>query len=148
MSQLQVARPETVRPSGETCAVSSGAVPCRTKPVVMTLSTRAGHLILGGDLDVASAPAFRARLLAFVEQGGPEDCVIDVSNVSFIDTTGFHTLLEGHDLLRTRGRTMRIHGASRSLGKLIALLGQDNAFRAPVCSYAPPGEPGVGVPPR
>jgi anti-sigma B factor antagonist len=45
-----------------------------------------------GEIDVASAPALRDRLLALLNRGAP-DLVIDLRGVTFIDSTGIGSLL-------------------------------------------------------
>jgi anti-sigma B factor antagonist len=45
-----------------------------------------------GEIDVASAPALRDRLLALLNRGAP-DLVIDLRGVTFIDSTGVGSLL-------------------------------------------------------
>jgi anti-sigma B factor antagonist len=55
------------------------------------------HTVVGvtGELDVASAPALRDRLLALVNRGAPS-LVVDLRGVTFIDSTGIGSLLRIH----------------------------------------------------
>jgi len=55
------------------------------------------HTVIGvtGELDVASSPALRDRLLALVNRGAPS-LVVDLRGVTFIDSTGVGSLLRIH----------------------------------------------------
>jgi anti-anti-sigma factor len=63
-------------------------------------------LTLRGELDLASVPALEERLAA-IERGEPKRIVIDLSGLSFIDSSGLRVLLladgradeGGHELL-------------------------------------------------
>jgi anti-sigma B factor antagonist len=57
-------------------------------------------VLLRGELDLASAPALEEALRR-VESGSGR-LVVDLSELSFIDSTGIHLLLQAH--LRTAGR--------------------------------------------
>jgi anti-anti-sigma factor len=50
-------------------------------------------LILGGELDLAGVPAFEAAAMRLCEMGA-EQLLIDISDVSFIDSTGLRAILE------------------------------------------------------
>jgi anti-sigma B factor antagonist len=55
------------------------------------------HTVVGvtGELDVASSPALRDRLLAQINRGAPS-LVVDLRGVTFIDSTGVGSLLRIH----------------------------------------------------
>ena len=48
-----------------------------------------------GELDLATAPQFRDAY-ARAQQDGPEILLIDLADVTFIDSTGLHALLDAH----------------------------------------------------
>jgi anti-anti-sigma factor len=50
-------------------------------------------LILGGELDLEGVPAFEAAAARICEMGA-EDLLVDISDVSFIDSTGLRAILE------------------------------------------------------
>ena len=58
-----------------------------------------------GELDTATVPALRAKLEALVE-AGPHRLVVDLSELSFVDSSGVTALLATRDQLRTRGGTL------------------------------------------
>ena len=53
-----------------------------------------GHVVVEvtGEIDVATAPALRDRLLALLNRGAP-DLVVDLRGVTFLDSTGVGSLL-------------------------------------------------------
>ena len=52
-------------------------------------------LTLSGDLDLATAPQFRDAC-AHAQQGEPDILLIDLADVTFIDSTGLQALLDAH----------------------------------------------------
>ncbi len=48
-----------------------------------------------GELDLATAPQFRDAY-ARAQEGEPEVLLIDLADVTFIDSTGLHALLDAH----------------------------------------------------
>ncbi len=49
---------------------------------------------VSGELDIATAPRFSARLGELLRRGCPRELVIDLSGLSFIDATGLRALTE------------------------------------------------------
>jgi anti-sigma B factor antagonist len=69
-----------------------------------------GHrviLTVGGEVDVATAPQLRAKLVDLV-QNGTGTVVVDLTPVAFMDSTGLGVLLAGHQRARARGHTIRV----------------------------------------
>lgn len=56
-----------------------------------------------GELDLASAPALRDAVLR--EMGAGNDVVLDISGVSFIDSTGLAAVVTVANHAKTHGRT-------------------------------------------
>jgi anti-sigma B factor antagonist len=76
------------------------------------------RVALSGDLDVASAAQVEERLVALDEPGAPCDLVIDLSGLSFIDSTGLSLLINTDSRVRRAGRHVTIvsgKGAPRRL---------------------------------
>jgi anti-anti-sigma factor len=57
-------------------------------------------LTLVGELDMAAAPRFRAALDATCKDGA-ESVIVDLSRLSFIDSTGLRAILVGRQLCAT-----------------------------------------------
>src|SRR5579884_1735904 len=60
-------------------------------------------LVLSGELDLAGADLVRDALTE-IEQLAPQRLVIDLSRLSFIDSSGLHVLLSEHLAAQARGR--------------------------------------------
>jgi anti-sigma B factor antagonist len=61
---------------------------------------------LGGEIDLNSAPAFRTSLLEFVAQR-PQRVILDLANVTYIDSSGVGTIVEfKRRLERSGGRVI------------------------------------------
>ena len=65
-------------------------------------------MALSGEIDMATADQVAAVLQPLIEAGGP--VTIDVSDVTFIDSTGLHLLVRAADELGDRG-CLIVHGA-------------------------------------
>jgi anti-anti-sigma factor len=64
------------------------------------------HLVLTGELDLASAPALGDRLARL---GAEEEAVrLDLSRLEFIDSTGLHTLVRAIDGAQSNGWRLQI----------------------------------------
>lgn len=64
-------------------------------------------LTVGGEVDLATAPQLRAKLIDLVEDGAGS-VVVDLTPVAFMDSTGLEALLAGHRRARARGRSIRL----------------------------------------
>lgn len=83
------------------------------------------RLVVTGELDVATAPAFAAALSDALGAGGTVE--LDLAGVSFMDSKGLGVLV---DAQRTAGddRPIGVAEASRTVRKLLKVTGLDRAF--------------------
>ena len=81
---------------------------------------RSGALNLSGELDMASVGAFDSALMPLCAAGGP--VTIQVSDLTFMDSTGLHALVRAALELKDRGCII-IHGldGNRSIRKVLEL---------------------------
>jgi anti-sigma B factor antagonist len=94
--------------------------------------TRADHgdrtvVHLGGEIDVYTAPLVREKLDEQI-QAGRTDLVVDLTEVSFLDSTGLGVLVGRLKLARTRGGSMRLVGTDDRVLKVFAITGLDKVF--------------------
>jgi len=80
-----------------------------------------------GEIDVASAPEFHARLSDLAGRG-PEVIMVDLSEVSFIDSTGLGVLVGAVGDMRARGGDLRLVVTQPQIIKLLELTGLDEVF--------------------
>jgi anti-anti-sigma factor len=89
------------------------------------VTTRDGthtRLAVGGEIDMATADQVAERLLAIAE-GGEGHVEIDMSKVTFCDSTGLKVLLDAHRTLADAGRALRLTRASPQVMRLLVLSG-------------------------
>lgn len=94
--------------------------------------TRAEHgertvMHLGGEIDVYTAPLVREKLDEQI-LGGRSNLVLDLSKVSFLDSTGLGVLVGRLKLARSRGGHLRLVGADDRVLKVFAITGLDKVF--------------------
>ncbi len=84
-------------------------------------------LHLAGEIDVATAPRLRDRLVALVTGGNPR-LVVDLAGVSFIDSLGLGALVSGLKRARALDGDLRLVGATDHVAKVLAITRLDLAF--------------------
>ncbi len=87
-------------------------------------------LRLDGELDLAIAALLRARLRELDAQA----LTLDLSGVSFTDSTGLAILLQERARARRRGTTLRIRGATGQTRELLERTGVLTVLEGPTDS--------------
>ena len=122
-------------PSGPSRVVGASAQP--RNPAFAT--TRAGQLTtscscsepgtltigLDGELDLATAPALEG-LLREVERDRWPTVLLDLRQLSFIDSSGIRALLTANDRIGRRGGRMLVRHPSRAVRRTLAAIGADS----------------------
>jgi anti-anti-sigma factor len=85
-------------------------------------------VLLTGELDRASAPAVRARLLAVAER----PLVLDITGVSFIDAEGLRAVSHCARRCEDNGAALAVVGAAPFTRRMFRVLGLDQ--RVPLCA--------------
>jgi anti-anti-sigma factor len=78
----------------------------------------AGRIVVAGDIDMASAAAFRPVMLA-----STDPIELDLTDVTFMDSSGVKVLV-----LARRVRPVRIVAASPAVSRVLELLGLADTF--------------------
>ena len=65
-------------------------------------------LTVGGEVDLATAPQLRAKLVDLVEDGEARSVLVDLTPVVFMDSTGLGVLLAAHKRAQAGGRSIRL----------------------------------------
>jgi anti-anti-sigma factor len=73
-----------------------------------------------GRLDMASAPAFRERVKQLVEGGCPR-LIVDLGEVSFVDSSGLGAVIGGLKVTRQSGGDLRIARANEQVKLVLEL---------------------------
>ena len=90
---------------------------------------RDGWLVLEveGEIDMATAPKLRERLLAAVNDGAHR-VVVDLSEVAFVDSTGLGVLIGALKRVRLHDGDLRIVCTQRGVRKVFDITGLDQVF--------------------
>jgi anti-sigma B factor antagonist len=90
---------------------------------------RNAHVVtVGGELDVATAPALRGELDRISAEGAT-DTVVDLLAVSFVDSVGLGILVEASKRMKARGGALRIVCDDRRIARIIEVTGLDRVLR-------------------
>jgi anti-sigma B factor antagonist len=79
-------------------------------------------LVLAGELDLATAPELAGVIDQLVAQG-PRDVALDLSGLSFIDSSGIAVLVDAQHRLTEQGRHLSIRAARRSALRVFEIAG-------------------------
>jgi anti-sigma B factor antagonist len=85
-------------------------------------STPEGVVVLGmdGEFDLAAAPAIREQLAA-ARAGGPRGVVLDMTEVTFLDSSALRELLRADVALRADGAPLVLAALRPSVARLLEL---------------------------
>jgi anti-sigma B factor antagonist len=86
-----------------------------------------GVVSLSGELDMDAAPALEACLLRASEMNGDE-LVVDLADVTFIDSTALCVLIKTRQRLGADKRRLRLNGTSPPVRRIFELAGLDELF--------------------
>jgi anti-sigma B factor antagonist len=112
--------------------------------VSYTLGERAGaagaHVVeVAGVLDVNAAPDLKETLETAIERG-TSSVVVDLDEVTFIDSTAIGVLLAARQRLGRSGRTLEIVCMERNVVRVLQIVGMESGG-------GPAGSPGTLAPP-
>ena len=85
---------------------------------------------IAGRVTIDSSPQLRRFLLRLLERKAGVMVVIDISKVSYLDTSGIAALLESLEATRARSVKLRLVGASGRVRILVELLELPRIFDA------------------
>ena len=86
------------------------------------------HLIeLGGEIDLYTAPEFKERMAAIIDEGKTR-VVVDLSQATFIDSTTLGVLVGGVKRLRTNEGQLSLVSSDRNITKIFEITGLDRVF--------------------
>ncbi len=93
--------------------------------IQVTHSHMACTIALAGEADLLGAPRLQA---AFTDacSGEPKLIVLDLKNLTFIDSSGLHALVAGHQLCRTHGHDLKIIPGPANVQRLFELTGMND----------------------
>ncbi len=97
----------------------------------MDVTTDDGRITLRpkGEIDAASVPALRAALEPFADQAGTVVVVVDLSGVTFMDSSGVGALAVAHRALADRDGQLILCGVHGMITRLLSITGLDQTIR-------------------
>jgi anti-sigma B factor antagonist len=100
-----------------------------TLQIIVESDDKRAVMYLQGRLSIESSPDLRGRLLAMLRtRSTPETLVIDFKAVSYMDTSGVATLIEGLKIARIGGIAMHLQGLQGHLLHLFQATGIGSLF--------------------
>ena len=82
---------------------------------------------VSGEIDVDTGPQLRDHLLGLVA-AGEYDIVVDLSGVSFLDSSGLGVLVMVHKRIRTAGGALRLAGCQPEVVSIFHLTALDRVI--------------------
>jgi len=109
------------------------------------------EIAVGGELDILTTPQLRAALERAA--GQRRHVVLDLAEVTFIDSTALHALLNAERALAAGGRQLRLENPSPIVTRALTLAGLAGHFDAsarpdapaPTAAHPPPTEAALGT---
>ncbi|RSM46906.1 anti-sigma factor antagonist [Actinoplanes sp. ATCC 53533] len=95
----------------------------------VTATARPEGIRLRGEADIFTLPTLEIALEMLV--GRANDATVDLRELTFIDVIGLRALARAAIHLRSRGRCLRLSGASRQIRRVLGLLGWAELFEFP-----------------
>jgi anti-sigma B factor antagonist len=86
-----------------------------------------GVVVLSGEVDLYTAPRFKQGMLELLDAGVVK-LVVDLSAVSFIDSTALGVLIGGVRRANAAGGAMALVVTSRPVERVLAITGLDRVF--------------------
>ncbi len=86
-----------------------------------------GVLVLAGEVDIFTAPRMKERMLELLDDG-VEQLVVDLSEVTFIDSTALGVLIGGVRRVKSVGGVMALVVTSPPVARVLAITGLDRVF--------------------
>lgn len=80
-----------------------------------------------GEVDAASADVLRAAIFDVIEGGQPK-VAVDMSEVSFIDSSGLRVLIAGFKAAESAGGALSVRAPSDAVRRLLEITGQLERF--------------------
>ena len=86
------------------------------------------HVIsLAGEVDLYTAPEFKAQLLDVIGRGA-KHVIVDFTDTTFIDSTTLGVLVGGVKRLRTNDGELSLVCSDRNIAKIFEITGLDRVF--------------------
>lgn len=92
--------------------------------IEVTSTPKARTIVLAGEADLLGTPKIEAALKDACA-GEPGLVVIDLRNLTFIDSSGLHVLVTGHEQCVEQGHKLRVIPGPANVQRLFEITGMD-----------------------
>ncbi|MBU1340122.1 MAG: STAS domain-containing protein [Proteobacteria bacterium] len=86
-----------------------------------------GVIMVEGEVDMFTSPSLRDKLVPFFEKG-VKGIIVDLSGVSFMDSSGIATLVEGLQWSKKNNKAFVLTGLGTNVLNALTLTKLDNVF--------------------
>ena len=93
-----------------------------------------------GHLGIDTSPGLRDRLVALLQEKTPKMLMVDLTEASYIDTSGIATLLEAFKIARNRQRKLCLNGVQGRVARFFEVTGLSAVFETTACENPLPPE--------
>ncbi len=106
-----------------------------------------GHevVFVYGEIDVLTAPRLHEVLHEVIAES-PRSLLVDLANVTFVDSTGLGALVVAHRHLEERGGKLRLVSVPPPVAQVLEVTGLTNRFEVYADVDAAPGDARPGPP--
>jgi stage II sporulation protein AA (anti-sigma F factor antagonist) len=80
-------------------------------------------LVLTGELDPATAPTLEARLAEVTADGDVRRVVLDLAQITFLDSSGLRTLVAANEALRARAAELVLQAPTSNIRRVLEVTG-------------------------
>jgi anti-anti-sigma factor len=88
------------------------------------------RITLEGELDLATAPEVEAALReAADDYAAPERCVLDLRELTFMDSSGLRAILSANAVARRDGRVLQIVAGPPAVQRVFEICGVSDSLR-------------------
>jgi anti-anti-sigma factor len=97
------------------------------------------ELHLNGELDIATAEELRRHIAEVIAAHDPDRILLDLSELSFADSTGLAVMVWAHQLMSGRGRQLRLSRPQSRVLRILSISGLHR--RLHIIPAGPAGRP-------
>ena len=91
------------------------------------ISPDVAMVVLSGEVDIYSAPQFKETLLRGIEEGA-QRVIVDLTQVTFIDSTALGVLVSGAKRVRPQKGALDIVCSDANISRIFEITGLDRIF--------------------
>ena len=84
-------------------------------------------IAVSGELDVFTAPKLDASIAEAIE-GGSVNLIVDLTDVTFLDSTGLGSMVKGLKRARGQGGSLKVVASAERIVKVFRITGLDQAM--------------------